>query len=290
MIDQASADFGHEIPKGSRLYFGASARAKRRLESHASAVLESHGFSEIVTPFFSLHQHLSVSDEKRLDFAGPMNETISLRSDSTIDVVRIIKQRFKQHGARRVFYIQPVLAYPSVERYQIGAELISEENLRLAMDVAREILDKFALSYCVQISNTQIPRIVCELLNLEIEIFEKGREIEVLRGLNLKWIDALVRLSKPSEIPATMALLPEQLHESVQAMADLAQGQDEDNLFLAPLYYSSMRYYDRLFFRFFSGNEIYCGGGDYDIDGLQSSGFGINVDNVLEQILEKGQI
>ena len=39
MIDSVSADFDHEIPNGSRLYFGKSAQLKRELENKASEIL-----------------------------------------------------------------------------------------------------------------------------------------------------------------------------------------------------------------------------------------------------------
>ena len=42
-----------------------------------------------------------------------------------------------------------------------------------------------------------------------------------------------------------------------------------------------------LFFRFISGNSVLCSGGDYEIDGLESSGFAIMSDAVIEKILEK---
>ncbi len=39
----------HEIPSGSKLYFGNSAKIKREIEKVASDIL-SKGFEEIVTP------------------------------------------------------------------------------------------------------------------------------------------------------------------------------------------------------------------------------------------------
>jgi len=48
--------FEHEIPSGSRLYFGKSAKLKREIEYVASQTLDGLGFEEIVTPLFSYHQ------------------------------------------------------------------------------------------------------------------------------------------------------------------------------------------------------------------------------------------
>ena len=40
-----SADFEHEIPNGSKLYFGKSADVKRDIESVASAILKQYKFA-----------------------------------------------------------------------------------------------------------------------------------------------------------------------------------------------------------------------------------------------------
>jgi len=34
----------HEIPNGSKLYFGATAKVKRRIENIASEILDANGF------------------------------------------------------------------------------------------------------------------------------------------------------------------------------------------------------------------------------------------------------
>ena len=83
--------FEHEIPKGSRLYFGKTAKAKRVLENSVCEILEKNGFEEILTPNFSYSQHQSIEDNKKLiKFSDEENEQVSLRADSTLDVVRII--------------------------------------------------------------------------------------------------------------------------------------------------------------------------------------------------------
>ena len=53
--------FEHEIPKGSRLYFGASAKRKRVLENQVCDILENNGFEEILTPNFSYSHTLILS-------------------------------------------------------------------------------------------------------------------------------------------------------------------------------------------------------------------------------------
>ena len=84
----------HEIPNGTKLYFGQSAKVKRRIENIASEILYDNGYEEIVTPLFSYHQHLSIADDKELIRVNDAkNNTLSLRADSTVDVVRIISKR-----------------------------------------------------------------------------------------------------------------------------------------------------------------------------------------------------
>ena len=109
--------FEHEIPKGSRLYFGKTAKAKRVLENSVCEILEKNGFEEILTPNFSYSQHQSIEDNKKLiKFSDEENEQVSLRADSTLDVVRIITKRLgRATNHRKWFYVQPIFSYPSKE-------------------------------------------------------------------------------------------------------------------------------------------------------------------------------
>lgn len=274
----------HEIPNGSKLYFARSAKIKRELENFAADVFYKHGFDEIITPHFSYHQHLSVKKDQILSFKDTLNNDLALRADSTVDVSRIILKRLKGENLNHVFYIQPVFKYPSKEFYQIGAELIGERNLSRCLDIASEIFDKFEIDADIQISNIEIPYRVCKILNLPISIFEKG-DIAALMDLKVEWIDALLALSSPSELESVKKIVPAELIAPLNSMRDLAKGRS--SIALAPLYYSKMLYYDKLFFRFISKDEILCGGGDYEIDSLESSGFGIMSDAVIKKILEK---
>ena len=86
--------FEHEIPSGSRLYFGKSAKLKREIENSASGVLAALGFEEIVTPIFSYHQHESFEKSNTLvRLNDESNHEVTLRADSTADVVRIVTKR-----------------------------------------------------------------------------------------------------------------------------------------------------------------------------------------------------
>ncbi len=115
--------YEHEIPNLTRLYFGKSAMQKRKVESVASDILVKNGYEEIVTPLLSYHQHESINEKELIRFSDSQNHIITLRADSTLDVVRIITKRLgRSVEQNRWFYIQPVFRYPSMEQYQIGSE------------------------------------------------------------------------------------------------------------------------------------------------------------------------
>lgn len=286
MIDSVSADFDHEIPNGSRLYFGKSAQLKRELENKASEILVKNGFSEILTPYFSYHQHLSVAPQKLLKLSDPTNHELALRADSTVDVVRIVRKRLKDDKLRRLFYVQPTFKYPSDEFYQIGAELIGEKNLPLAIKIAQEFFKEFDLVPALQLSNIEIPKKICEILNLPLEIFEKGK-IETLLEQNLPWLDATARATSLKDVQDLRTQVPEELKPCLDEILNL--GVDYEHIRVSLLYYSKMRYYDALFFRFLDAGAVYCNGGNYEIDGLKSSGFALLVDALIEKIMQKDE-
>ncbi|MDA3043123.1 MULTISPECIES: ATP phosphoribosyltransferase regulatory subunit [unclassified Campylobacter] len=284
MINSVSADFDHEIPNGSRLYFGTSAKLKRELENKASKILENHGFSEILTPYFSYHQHLSVAGAKLLKFSDPSNHEIALRADSTVDVVRIVRRRLKDESLKRLFYIQPTFKYPSEEFYQIGAELIDESNLALAIKIAIQIFREFSLEPVLQLSNIEIPKRICEILNLPISVFEKG-EIETILAQNCDWLGKTARATNLGDVENLRKIVPEEIKPCLDEILNL--GVEYKNIRVSLLYYSKMRYYKALFFRFLDENSVLCNGGNYEIDGLKSSGFALLVDALIEKLMIK---
>lgn len=275
--------FEHEIPVGSRLYFGKSASLKREIESIASEILTQNGFNEIVTPYFSHHQHLSVAPTQLLRFSDHANHEVSLRADSTVDVVRIVLRRLKDSEPKRWFYIQPIFKYPSSEFYQIGAELIGEKDLITSVNIAKSLFERLNLKPYLQISHIKIPHIVCELLNLPISIFEHG-ELEKILNQDKEWLRKLVFANSIKDIEEILSMVPNELKEPLCEIKELASLSRYENLRIVPLYYSKMRYYDNLFFRFLSGNQILSGGGNYDIEGIKSSGFGVYTDALLENL------
>ncbi|WP_297483317.1 ATP phosphoribosyltransferase regulatory subunit, partial [Sulfurimonas sp.] len=164
----------HEIPHGSKLYFGKSAKVKRDIERVASDILDANGFEEIVTPIFSYHQHKSIADERELiRINDEKNNSLSLRADSTIDVVRIIEKRLgKNTTQKKWFYIQPVFTYPTTEQYQVGVEFMGEKKLSSVASLAIDIFEKLEVKPLMQISNIKIPELLVEMFDtLSIDDF-----------------------------------------------------------------------------------------------------------------------
>lgn len=277
--------FEHEIPEGSRLYFAGTAKTKRFIETKASELLCASGFEEIVTPLFSYHQHLSISDEWELLRLGDVkNHAMSLRADSTIDVVRILKKRLGTNTThKKWFYIQPVYSFPSTEQYQVGAEIIDECNLAVVLNEATAILSALEIAPLLQISNINIPRILSEMLDLELDDF-RHVNIEKFLSLKIEWLTRLVYLEKVEDIEPLLTLVPDIIREELLKIKKLCMGLEYPNLVIAPLYYAKMLYYDELFFRVIEKNEVYAMGGRYKDEETVSVGFAIYTDALVEAL------
>jgi len=274
----------HEIPNGSKLYFGKSAKIKRKIEKVASDILDASGFEEIVTPIFSYHQHKSIADEKELvKVNDAKNNSISLRADSTIDVVRIIEKRLGRNTEQKKwFYIQPVITYPTTEQYQVGVEYMGEKKLSSVLNIAVDIFDKLDVSPLVQISNMKIPNILADMFDeLCIDDF---RHLNIEKFLNLKidWLDKLVYLQHVEQVDELLELVPSEIKEELLKMKVLCSEINCEKSVLAPMYYAKMLYYDELFFRVIQDNEVYARGGRYKNNNVSSVGFAIYTDTIIE--------
>ena len=276
----------HEIPNGSKLYFGNSAKIKRHIENVASTILDENGFEEIVTPVFSYHQHLSVASDKELiRINDAENNALSLRADSTIDVVRIIEKRLGTNTEQKKwFYIQPVFRFPTEEQYQVGAEFMGEKKLSSVMNVAVNIFNTLEIKPLIQISNIKIPKLLVAMFDeLSIEDF-KHINIEKFLNLKVDWLEKLVYLQYVEQIDEVIAVVPEVLKVELQKMKELCLETKCDNAVLAPMYYAKMLYYDELFFRVIDKNEVYARGGRYKDEELTSVGFAIYTDALCENL------
>jgi len=275
----------HEIPNGSKLYFGKSAKVKREIESVASEILDSYEFEEILTPIFSYHQHLSIASEKELIRVNDeKNNSISLRADSTIDVVRIIEKRLGRNtDERKWFYIQPVYKYPTTEQYQIGVEYMGETQLSYVLSIADEIFNKLDVDALTQVSNMKIPHILVDMFDeLTLDDF---RHLNIEKFLNLKveWLTKLVYLQHIEQVDELLEIIPDVLKPELVKMKELCSNSSCSNSVLAPMYYAKMLYYDELFFRVIKNNEVYARGGRYKNEDTTSVGFAIYTDAIIEE-------
>ena len=276
----------HEIPNGSKLYFGKSAKVKRHIENIASEVLDANGFEEIVTPIFSYHQHQSIADEKELIRVNDeKNNSLSLRADSTIDVVRIIKKRLGTNTKQKKwFYIQPVVTYPTTEQYQVGVEFMGEKKLSSVMSLANNIFENLEVKPLVQISNIKIPEILVDMFDeLSINDF---RHFNIEKFLNLKvdWVEKLVYLQYVDKIDEVIAIAPDAIKTELNKIKELCSEMKCENSVIAPMYYAKMLYYDELFFRVIDKNEVYARGGRYKNADLTSVGFAIYTDALCDTL------
>lgn len=275
--------FEHEIPTGSKLYFGQSAKLKRDIENKASLFLQNEGFEEIVTPTLSYSQHQSIDDTKELiTLSDESNNTVALRADSTLDVVRIITKRLgRATEHKKWFYIQPVFTYPANETYQIGVESIEADNISDIINLNCALLNNLDCSALVQIANINIPLIISKEWDIDIELFRNG-EIGALFDKNLPWLTKLIGVKTAAELDGIMDIIPEVLKNQCRKLIDIADQVKYENVNISPIYYSAMKYYDDLYYRVIDGNFTIAKGGGYKSNGINSLGFAIYTDNLIK--------
>jgi histidyl-tRNA synthetase len=272
--------FEHEIPSGSKLYFGQSARIKREIEFVSAEMLENLGFEEIVTPLFSYHQHESFDDKKPLvRLNDEQNHEVTLRADSTADVVRIVTKRLgRSTASKKWFYIQPTVSFPTKEQYQIGAEVIDgtfEEIVRTGTMLLKEI----GAQPVMQVANIRIPHLLNEKYGVSLEVLKAMHVEEILKS-DLPWIDALVRLNSVEDLE-DLSMFPEDIGTELEKIRAATQKVTYANMVISPLFYAKMRYYDSLTFRMFEGNSLLAMGGTYTIEGVEAAGFALYTDECI---------
>lgn len=278
--------FEHEIPKGSRLYFGKTAKRKRVLENRVCDILDEMGFEEILTPNFSYSQHQAIANERKLiKFSDEQNEQVSLRADSTLDVVRIITKRLGRTTThKKWFYVQPIFTYPSKEEYQIGCEWIDHDNIADIMNLTATILKSLQIDPILQISNINIPKLIATELNIDIELLKNG-EIASLFKLNCDWLNKLIKVKDIRSLENVIDIVPSSIKKELEKLLQKAKEVDYSNIIIAPLYYGTLRYYDSIYYRVIHENLTLCKGGMYSSEGMSSLGFALYTDNLLK-ILE----
>lgn len=278
--------FEHEIPKGSRLYFGKSAKLKRDLENKISDIMYEENFEEIITPNFSYSQHQSIENDRKLvKFSDVENNQVALRADSTLDVVRIITKRLGRTTThKKWFYVQPVFTYPSKEDYQIGCEWIDHNNILDILGLVTKILNSINIQPVLQLSNVKIPELVAKELNLDINLFKNG-EIAKLFDLDVEWLSSLIKVKNIEDLEKAISLVPKSIKKELEKILETASKVEYENLVIAPLYHGSFKYYDDVYFRVIDKNLTICNGGKYSAEEISSLGFALYTDTLLK-ILE----
>ncbi len=273
----------HEIPEGSRLYFGKTAKLKREIENKLASFLDKAGFEEIVTPNFSYSQHQSIEDNKKLiTFSDTKNQNLALRADSTLDVVIIITKRLgRTTSHKKWFYVQPVFSYSSNEDYQIGCEWINHDNITDILNLTSSLLNELKVNPVLQLSNINIPRLVAKELNIDIALFKKG-EIAQLMNLNCEWLNTLIKVSTTEDLSAVLSIVPDSIKIELEKLLSTAETVDYNNLVIAPLYHGSLKYYDCVYYRVIQDNLTICKGGRYSSDGISSLGFAFYTDSLIK--------
>jgi len=272
--------FEHEIPSGSKLYFGESAKIKRDIEYISSEILDNLGFEEIVTPLFSYHQHESFDDKKPLvRLNDEENNEVTLRADSTADVVRIVTKRLgRSTESKKWFYIQPTVTFPTKEQYQIGAEIIDgsfEEIARTTITLLNEI----GTQPVMQIANIRIPHLLNEKYGVSLEVL-KSMHVEQIMAADLPWIDQLARVQSVDDLN-DLSAFPDDIKEELEKIKEATEKVEYANMVISPLFYAKMRYYDSLTFRMFENNALLATGGIYTIDGIEAAGFALYTDECV---------
>jgi len=272
--------FEHEIPSGSKLYFGQSAKVKREIEFVSAEMLDNFGFEEIVTPLFSYHQHESFDDKRPLvRLNDDENHEVTLRADSTADVVRIVTKRLgRSTESKKWFYIQPTVSFPTKEQYQIGGEIIDGGFEEIAK-ITTMLLKEIGAEPVMQIANIRIPHLLNEHYGVSLEVL-KSMHVEQIMAADLPWIEQLVRLNSVSDLN-DLSVFPDDIKAELEKIKEATEKVEYDNMVISPLFYAKMRYYDSLTFRMFEDNALLATGGIYTIDGVEAAGFALYTDECI---------
>jgi len=267
--------YSHDIPKGGKLYFGKSAKLKREIEAVSAEVFENNEFDEIVTPYFSYHQLEALKSKDLIKFSDTRNRDLTLRGDSSIDVIRLVIKRLKSNS-KKWFYIQPVFRHPSIEINQIGAEIL-EGDLSEALSLNKLLMDKLTLTPTIQISNIKIIELVKQLTNLNDEELKK-ENLEAFSKID--WLKKLSYIHSKEDLN-DLSIYPIEIQNELTKIKELIEKLNFD-VVIAPLFYAEFNYYNGVFYRLFVNNSLLSMGGEYTFQNQKAVGFSLYTDNIIE--------
>jgi len=278
--------FEHEIPSKSKLYFGECAKVKREIEAVCASTMYENGFEEIVTPLFSYHQHSAFEDEKKLlHLHDDHNHTVTLRADSTTDVVRIVTKRIgRSTASKKWFYIQPSVSFPTQEQYQVGAEIFDGAFDEM-VNIASTLVEKLEIEALLQVSNMRIPLLLSENYGIDLQSLQETH-IETILNSEHVWMNKLIRIHHAEDLN-DLEGIPADIQAELLLMKEAIEKIEYKAVVIAPLYYAKMRYYDSLTFKMFHENELLVRGGLYQIEDVNAAGFALYTDAVINQKMKK---
>ncbi|NOR55762.1 MAG: ATP phosphoribosyltransferase regulatory subunit, partial [Sulfurovum sp.] len=216
------------------------------------------------------------------------NHEVTLRADSTADVVRIVTKRLgRSTESKKWFYIQRTVTFPTHEQYQIGAEVL-DGCFEEVCKTTTMLLSEMGAEPVMQISNIAIPHLLNEKYGVSLSVL-KSMHIEEIMAAELSWIEQLVRINSVDDLN-DLAAFPEDIRVELTKIKEAAQKVDYNKMVISPLYYAKMRYYDSLTFRMFEGNSLLAMGGIYNIDGIEAAGFALYTDEcVMNKMNNEGK-
>ncbi|PAF49111.1 ATP phosphoribosyltransferase regulatory subunit [Helicobacter sp. 12S02232-10] len=276
----------HEIPQGTKLHFGLSAKIKRRIENLACEVFYQNGFEEILTPFFVYLEHQkNFSNRNIIRLSSQNNHQISLRYDTTIDAIRIITKRLgRTTDQKKWFYIQPVFSYPTNEIHQIGAECLDVDEMSKILCLSVEIMNKLEITPILQISNVKILKLCAQDLGVDMPTFRKMQIEDILKSGS--YLVDLLKIQTKEDLENFVPRAPSFLKSELVALSESASYCNYKKTIFSPLDFAPVDYYNDLVFRMFEGNHTFLLGGKYTIEGIQSCGFGIYTDDVVDYLIK----
>ncbi len=277
----------HEIPAGSKLYFGKSAKIKRQIETKASCIFSEYDYMEILTPTFCYLEHQrNFKSRKLVRLSNESNQPISLRIDSTLDLMRILTKRLlrsSQH--KKWFYIQPFFTYPTSEIHQIGLEHIGSSDMREIICIVQKVLNAFHVAPVWQLSNVNIPKLCSMHSALPLEVFGKMDITKLIKEES--YMKHLIYIHDEESLKESLKHIPLFLKEELEHLLEIGSYIEGEKIF-APLYYPSVPYYQSLVFNAFLGNSTLLSGGQYEMNGLYCNGCGIYTDSIIDIIIQQG--
>lgn len=276
----------HEIPQGSKLYFGKSAKIKRDLENLVSNVLNLNGYEEILTPTFSYLQYQrDIQNREAIRISNKHNHQMILRQDSTIDAMRLLTPYLSENlVGKKWFYIQPVFVYPTTEINQIGVENLEDNDILSFINICVDIFKKINLAPYLQIGSGNIAKICHLEFGVPLEVFKK-MDINALIKSDF-FLKELLEARDVESLQGLVKKAPKNLQNELNKIIEFGNKIAYKDLIISPLMYPPMEYYDDLFFRFFINNHTMILGGSYEILKRRALGFGVYTDNVICKLMD----